>query len=110
MSENKIIKKVAILGAGLRDKGGGPHLITAARARDGGPRGQPAARGAFAGLAQSQGLPDLTQAVLEGVAYAFADCQRVLKDAGTDFPAALAVGVVVASLAWGQLPVEVYYA
>jgi xylulokinase len=58
------------------------------------------ARGAFVGLAQTDGLAEMTQAVLEGVAYAFADCQRVLKDAGTDFAAALAVGGGARSETW----------
>ena len=64
------------------------------------PLNDAAARGAFVGLAQSHGLPDLTQAVMEGVAYAFADCQRVLADAGTDFAAALAVGGGARSDTW----------
>ncbi len=59
-----------------------------------------AARGAFVGLAQTTGLPDMAQAVMEGVAYAFADCQRVLKDAGTDFEQALAVGGGARSETW----------
>jgi xylulokinase len=58
------------------------------------------ARGAFVGLAQTDGLADMTQAVLEGVAYAFKDCQRVLKDAGTDFASALAVGGGARSETW----------
>jgi xylulokinase len=37
---------------------------------------------------------------MEGVAYAFADCQRVLRDAGTDFDAALAVGGGARSETW----------
>ena len=37
---------------------------------------------------------------MEGVAYAFADCQRVLADAGTDFAAALAVGGGARSETW----------
>ena len=37
---------------------------------------------------------------MEGVAFAFADCQRVLKDAGTDFAAALAVGGGARSETW----------
>ena len=49
---------------------------------------------------QSNDARDLTQAVLEGVAYAFADCQRVLKDAGTDFASALAVGGGARSDTW----------
>ena len=52
------------------------------------------------GLSQSSDARDLTQAVLEGVAYAFADCQRVLKDAGTDFASALAVGGGARSDVW----------
>ncbi len=59
-----------------------------------------AARGAFIGLAQTTELPDLAQAAMEGVAYAFADCQRVLKDAGTDFEQALAVGGGARSETW----------
>jgi xylulokinase len=64
------------------------------------PHNDAAARGAFAGLSQSDDVKDLTQAVLEGVAYAFADCQRVLHDAGTDFAAALAVGGGARSDVW----------
>lgn len=64
------------------------------------PHNDAAARGAFVGLAQTHGLADMTQAVLEGVAYAFADCQRVLKDAGTDFASALAVGGGARSETW----------
>lgn len=64
------------------------------------PHNDAAARGAFVGLAQTDGLADMTQAVLEGVAYAFADCQRVLRDAGTDFAAALAVGGGARSETW----------
>jgi len=64
------------------------------------PLNDAAARGAFVGLAQTHGIADLTQAVLEGVAYAFADCQRVLADAGTDFAAALAVGGGARSATW----------
>lgn len=64
------------------------------------PHNDPAARGVFAGLSQAHDLADLTQAVLEGVAFAFADCQRVLKDAGTDFDAVRAVGGGVRSDIW----------
>ena len=64
------------------------------------PLNDASARGAFVGLAQTTGLPDLAQAVMEGVAYAFADCQRVLKDAGTDFEQALAVGGGARSETW----------
>lgn len=64
------------------------------------PHNDAGARGAFTGLSQSDDARDLTQAVLEGVAYAFRDCQRVLNDAGTDFASALAVGGGARSDAW----------
>lgn len=64
------------------------------------PHNDPGARGAFVGLSQSDGPEDLAQAVMEGVAYAFADCQRVLAAAGTDFADALAVGGGSRSETW----------
>jgi xylulokinase len=64
------------------------------------PHNDAGARGAFVGLAQATALADLTQAVMEGVAFAFADCRRVLADAGTDFASALAVGGGARSETW----------
>lgn len=64
------------------------------------PHNDAGARGAFVGLAQATGVEDLAQAVMEGVAYAFADCQRVLAEAGTDFASALAVGGGARSETW----------
>lgn len=64
------------------------------------PHNDAAARGSFTGLSQSHGITDMTQAVMEGVAYAFADCQRVLGAAGTDFDSALAVGGGARSETW----------
>jgi xylulokinase len=64
------------------------------------PHNDPGARGAFVGLAQAHGVADLTQAVMEGVAYAFADCQAALAAAGTDFETALAVGGGSRSETW----------
>jgi len=49
-------------------------------------------RGAFAGLDLATGVDDLTQAVLEGVAFAFVDSRDVLAEAGTKMTSALAVG------------------
>jgi xylulokinase len=71
------------------------------------PHNDAAARGAFVGLSQSSDARDLTQAVMEGVAYAFADCQRVLKDAGADFASALAVGGGARSEAWLRIVASV---
>ena len=56
------------------------------------PHNDASARGAFVGLAHGAGREALTQAVLEGVAYAVADCLRVLADAGTEVARASAVG------------------
>lgn len=64
------------------------------------PHNDAGARGSFTGLAQAHGLGDLTQAVLEGVAYAFADCQAALAEAGSDFETALAVGGGARSEVW----------
>ncbi len=56
------------------------------------PHNDASARGAFVGLAHGHGRAALTQAVLEGVAFAVADCLRVLADAGTQVARASAVG------------------
>ncbi|WP_257449628.1 xylulokinase [Archangium lipolyticum] len=56
------------------------------------PHNDASARGAFVGLAHGDGRTALTQAVLEGVAYAFADCLRVLSEAGTQVARASVVG------------------
>ena len=56
------------------------------------PHNDAGARGGMLGLDQTTSREDLTQAVLEGVAFAFRDCLRVLNDAGTDVTRAFAVG------------------
>lgn len=56
------------------------------------PHNNAAARGAFVGLSQSTDPAKLAQAVMEGVTFAFRDCQRVLNDAGTRIDRLLAVG------------------
>ena len=59
-----------------------------------------AARGVFLGIGHETDRNTLTQAVLEGVAYAFRDCLRVLQDAGTDFKRAAAIGGGARSRLW----------
>ena len=59
-----------------------------------------AARGVFLGIGHETDRNTMTQAVLEGVAFAFRDCQRVLGDAGTDFSRAAAVGGGAKSRLW----------
>lgn len=64
------------------------------------PHANAAVRGAFVGLGHETDRSVLTQAVLEGVAFAFRDCLRVLHDAGTDLERAFAVGGGSRSEAW----------
>ena len=64
------------------------------------PHNDAGARGGFLGLDQTTSRQDLTQAVLEGVAFAFRDCLRVLDDAGTDVTRAFAVGGGANSPVW----------
>jgi xylulokinase len=67
------------------------------------PHNNAAARGSFAGLSHSTDPALLAQAVMEGVAFAFRDCQRVLKDAGTTMGQLLAVGGGSKSDLWLKL-------
>lgn len=46
------------------------------------PHNDPAARGAFVGMRMDTARADLTQAVLEGVAFAFKDCVEIAKSQG----------------------------
>ena len=64
------------------------------------PHNDASARGVFSGLTHSDGVNELTQILLEGVAYAFKDSQVALKQAGTDFESAFAVGGGSRSEAW----------
>jgi xylulokinase len=61
------------------------------------------ARGSFAGLSHVTDPARLAQAVMEGVAFAFRDCQRVLQDAGTQMGRLLAVGGGSKSELWLKL-------
>jgi xylulokinase len=61
------------------------------------------ARGSFVGLSHLSDSARLAQAVMEGVAFAFKDSQRVLNDAGTTFDRLLAVGGGSKSDLWLKL-------
>ena len=61
------------------------------------------ARGSFVGLSHLSDAKKLAQAVMEGVAFAFRDSQRVLKDAGTGIDRLLAVGGGSKSGLWLKL-------
>ncbi|WP_421761641.1 xylulokinase [Devosia sp.] len=67
------------------------------------PHNNAGARGSFVGLSHSTDPGLMAQAVMEGVAFAFRDCQRVLKDAGTEMGRLLAVGGGSRSDLWLKL-------
>jgi xylulokinase len=61
------------------------------------------ARGSLVGLSHLSDPAHLAQAVLEGIAFAFRDSQRVLSDAGTKIDRLLAVGGGSRSALWLKL-------
>lgn len=67
------------------------------------PHADPAARGAFVGLGRAADRAALARAVLEGVAFALADCRDALEDAGTRIGALWAVGGGARSAFWMRL-------
>ncbi|MBI4923953.1 MAG: xylulokinase [Devosia nanyangense] len=67
------------------------------------PHNNAGARGSFVGLSHLSDPARLAQAVMEGVAFAFRDCQRVLNDAGTEMGRLLAVGGGSKSALWLRL-------
>ncbi len=64
------------------------------------PHNDGAVRGAFVGLASEAERPDLTQAVLEGVAFSLRDCLDALTAAGTTVTEMDAIGGGSRSRAW----------
>jgi xylulokinase len=64
------------------------------------PHNDAAARGVFTGLAHSSDAEALTAAVMQGVAFAFADCQSALAAAGTTLQRAYAIGGGSRSETW----------
>lgn len=61
------------------------------------------ARGVFVGLNHSTDTMELTRAVLQGVAFAFRDCQLALEQAGTHLQRATAIGGGAKSDYWLQI-------
>lgn len=64
------------------------------------PHNDAAARGVFTGLAHTSDAQALTLAVMQGVAFAFADCQQALAQAGTTLTRAYAIGGGSRSEVW----------
>ena len=67
----------------------------------------PGATGSFQGLTAAHGRDDLSYAVLEGVAFAFADGLAALQEAGSRPSRLLAIGGGARSDAWLQLLADV---
>lgn len=65
-------------------------------------------RGAFVGLDVGHDRSSLVQAVLEGVAYALADCQAALAAAGTKLDSVIAVGGGARAGYWLQVLANVF--
>ena len=71
------------------------------------PHNDPEASGMFAGLRMDHGAPALAYAVLEGVAFAFADGLSVLGEAGARLESCLLVGGGARSPFWCQMLADV---
>ncbi len=67
------------------------------------PHNNARARGSFTGLSHLSDARTMTQAVMEGVAFAVRDSQRVLADAGTGIKTLLAVGGGSRSELWLEM-------
>ena len=71
------------------------------------PHNNPHAKGVFFGMTASTERPPLTKAVLEGVAFAFADGQRALENADSEIKQVSAIGGGSRSTLWGQILADV---
>jgi xylulokinase len=78
--------------AEVQFKGPGEEIFLPYLSGERTPHNNANARGSFVGLSHVTDPARLAQAVMEGVTFAFKDCQRVLNDAGTKFDRLLAVG------------------
>jgi xylulokinase len=67
------------------------------------PHNDPNAKGVFFGLTHETRRADLTRAVLEGVAFAFADGQRALSDAHAPIDEVSVIGGGARSALWGRI-------
>jgi len=85
---------------GAKVSGPSPTLFLPYLSGERTPHNDAAARGVFLGIGHETDRNALTQSVLEGVAFAFRDCLRVLREAGTNFVRAAAVGGGARSRLW----------
>lgn len=71
------------------------------------PHNAPDATGAFHGLRRAHELPDMVQAVMEGVGFAFADCCRALEQCGSLPERVCVAGGGSQSEAWLQMIADI---
>jgi len=71
------------------------------------PHSDPGATGSFHGLTHLHSRDDMSYAVLEGVAFAFADGMAALREAGSDPKCLLAIGGGARSDTWLQLLADI---
>ncbi|WP_342588414.1 xylulokinase [Labrys okinawensis] len=71
------------------------------------PHNDPEATGLFTGMTGGTGKADLIRAVLEGVAYSFADAAACLAEAGTQLSEAAVIGGGARSALWVQILADV---
>jgi len=67
------------------------------------PHNDPEATGVFVGLSHESDRAALGRAVLEGVAFAFADAQQVLLEAGAELDSVSVIGGGARSALWGRI-------
>jgi len=67
------------------------------------PHNNPNAQGVFFGLSHDSGAAEMGRAVLEGVAFAFADGQHALMAAGTQIDTVSVIGGGSVSVLWGKI-------
>ena len=67
------------------------------------PHNDPSARGAFIGLRMDTARADMTQAVLEGVAFAFRDCLEIARSQGINVDFSRVCGGGAKSILWRRI-------
>jgi len=67
------------------------------------PHNDPFARASFIGMTHATGSAEFAEAVLEGVAFAICDCEKVILEAGAKFNQVCVVGGGAKSSYWGRI-------
>lgn len=95
----------AVLLAAIDDSrlGAGPELFLPYLAGERTPHNDPHAKGMFFGLTHDTDGPALARAVLEGVAFAFADGQDALSATGAEIGTITVIGGGAQSALWGRI-------